>query len=56
MTGRGLDETFVYAIPGRTVGLRRVYPVMIQDYARHNGHADLLRERTDGATGDYPAR
>jgi hypothetical protein len=24
---------------------------MITEYARHNGHADLLRERIDGATG-----
>lgn len=28
-----------------------VYTTMIQEYARHNGHADLLRERIDGATG-----
>jgi len=25
---------------------------MIEEYARHNGHADLLRERVDGMTGD----
>jgi hypothetical protein len=25
---------------------------VIQEYARHNGHADLLRERIDGATGE----
>jgi len=25
---------------------------MIEEYARHNGHADLLRERIDGCTGD----
>ncbi|NUP20527.1 MAG: DUF664 domain-containing protein, partial [Streptomyces sp.] len=25
---------------------------MIEEYARHNGHADLVRERLDGATGD----
>ena len=25
---------------------------IIQEYARHNGHADLLRERIDGATGE----
>jgi Protein of unknown function (DUF664) len=24
---------------------------MIEEYARHNGHADLVRERIDGATG-----
>ena len=32
--------------------LRWVYIHMIEEYARHNGHADLLRERIDGATGD----
>jgi hypothetical protein len=25
---------------------------MIEEYARHNGHADLLRETIDGTTGD----
>jgi hypothetical protein len=25
---------------------------MIEEYARHNGHADLLRERIDGAVGE----
>jgi uncharacterized damage-inducible protein DinB len=36
----------------RTISLRWVYLHMIEEYARHNGHADLLRERIDGATGD----
>ena len=31
--------------------LRFVYSVMLQEYARHNGHADLLRESIDGRTG-----
>ena len=30
---------------------RWVYVHMIEEYARHNGHADLLRERIDGVTG-----
>jgi hypothetical protein len=25
---------------------------MVEEYARHNGHADLLRERVDGLTGE----
>jgi hypothetical protein len=25
---------------------------MIEEYARHNGHADLLREQVDGVTGE----
>ncbi|GEB58329.1 DinB family protein [Streptomyces gardneri] len=34
-----------------TVSLRWVLIHMIEEYARHNGHADLLRERLDGTTG-----
>ncbi|MEW1911636.1 DinB family protein [Kitasatospora sp. NPDC085895] len=33
------------------VSLRWVLVHMIEEYARHNGHADLLRERIDGAVG-----
>ena len=33
------------------MSLRFVYAVMIGEYARHNGHADLLRESIDGSTG-----
>jgi hypothetical protein len=32
--------------------LRWVYAHMIEEYARHNGHADLIREAIDGAVGD----
>ncbi|MFE9097497.1 DinB family protein [Streptomyces sp. NPDC007264] len=32
--------------------LRWIYTHMIEEYARHNGHADLIRERIDGATGE----
>ncbi|GAB2674810.1 DinB family protein [Thalassiella azotivora] len=32
--------------------LRWVLVHMVEEYARHNGHADLLREAVDGATGD----
>jgi len=34
------------------VSLRYVLAHMIEEYARHNGHADLLRERIDGTTGE----
>ena len=34
------------------VSLRWVLVHMIEEYARHNGHADFLRERIDGATGE----
>ncbi|MFJ2589192.1 DinB family protein [Streptomyces sp. NPDC087538] len=33
------------------VSLRRIMVHMIEEYARHNGHADLIRERIDGVTG-----
>jgi len=45
-----LDETF-YTHRGVQMSVRWVYVHMIEEYARHNGHADLLRERIDGATG-----
>jgi hypothetical protein len=48
--GHGLDETFT-GFRGRPISLRWLYVHMIQEYARHNGHADLIRERIDGATG-----
>lgn len=36
---------------GRDVSMRWILVHMIEEYSRHNGHADLLRERIDGATG-----
>jgi uncharacterized damage-inducible protein DinB len=37
--------------PGHRVSLREVMVHMVEEYARHNGHADLLRERIDGRVG-----
>jgi uncharacterized damage-inducible protein DinB len=37
---------------GAEVSLRWMLVHLVQEYARHNGHADLLRERIDGATGE----
>jgi hypothetical protein len=34
-----------------TISLREVLVHMIEEYARHNGHADFLRERIDGRVG-----
>jgi len=51
VAGRGMDETCVTR-RGTTMNLRWIYTHMIEEYARHNGHADLIRERIDGATGD----
>ena len=41
-TGRFMDQD---------VSLRWIYVHLIEEYARHNGHADLIRERIDGTTG-----
>lgn len=45
-----LDATFT--LDGETMTLRGLYLHMIEEYARHLGHADLLRERIDGAIGE----
>ena len=37
---------------GESVDLRWITIHMIEEYARHNGHADLIRESIDGATGE----
>ena len=49
--GKSLDETFFHPRMEVEMSVRWVYVHMIEEYARHNGHADLLRERIDGATG-----
>jgi uncharacterized damage-inducible protein DinB len=51
VVGASLEETF-HSRRGNDISLRWVYNHMIEEYARHNGHADLLRERIDGTTGD----
>jgi hypothetical protein len=48
---RDLDHTFVHARWGE-MSVRWVYIHMIEEYAQHNGHADLIRERIDGHTGE----
>ncbi|WP_326560803.1 DinB family protein [Micromonospora sp. NBC_01796] len=45
-----LDATFVGA-DGKEISLRLVFVHMIGEYARHNGHADLIRQGVDGVTG-----
>ena len=49
----GLDRPIDVPWPdGTTPTLRWVVVHMIEEYARHNGHADLLRESVDGETGE----
>ncbi|MGH8795285.1 MAG: DinB family protein [Stackebrandtia sp.] len=46
-----LDVTGLHAKSGDEVSLRLVMLHLIHEYARHNGHADFLREGIDGTTG-----
>jgi uncharacterized damage-inducible protein DinB len=46
-----LDETFHHKQRKVDMNVRWAYVHMIEEYARHNGHADMLRERIDGTTG-----
>jgi uncharacterized damage-inducible protein DinB len=47
----GLAFDHSYDVGGQDYSLRMTYLHVIAEYSRHNGHADLLREAIDGATG-----
>jgi integrase len=47
----GKDLAYTGIRRGEPVSLRWIYVHMIEEYARHNGHADLIRELLDGAVG-----
>jgi uncharacterized damage-inducible protein DinB len=49
--GHELDEIFYHTHRETELNIRWVYTHLIEEYARHNGHADLIRERIDGRTG-----
>jgi uncharacterized damage-inducible protein DinB len=51
VASHSLDEHAKKPRRGRDVDLRWIYLHMIEEYARHCGHADLLREMIDGKTG-----
>jgi hypothetical protein len=52
----GLDRLADFTWPdGRTPNLRRLIVDMTEEYARHVGHADLIRESVDGLVGEDPA-
>jgi uncharacterized damage-inducible protein DinB len=49
----GLGQPSRLPLPdGRTPSVRWVVVHMIEEYARHNGHADLIRESVDGLVGE----
>jgi hypothetical protein len=49
---KGLDSLSVRTTEQGPINLRCIVVHLIEEYARHCGHADLLREVIDGATGD----
>jgi hypothetical protein len=49
VAGMAFEDTFDHR--GDVFSLRMTYVHMIAEYARHNGHGDLLREAIDGTTG-----
>jgi len=49
--GHDLDETVARVSNNFSVDLRWIYIHMIEEYSRHLGHVDLLRELIDGSTG-----
>lgn len=53
LAGGGMDQTARRTWPdGRVPSLRWILCHMIEEYARHNGHADLIREAVDDLTGE----
>jgi hypothetical protein len=55
LTDGGLDQ-LIHASDdeGNHANLRRLVCDLIEEYGRHTGHADLLRESIDGVTGEDP--
>ena len=49
---QSMDQLVARPRRGESMSLRWIMVHMIEEYARHNGHADFLRELIDGATGE----
>ncbi len=50
----GLDQLVHLGWDGQHANLRRLVCDLIEEYGRHTGHADLIRESVDGRTGEDP--
>lgn len=50
----GLDQTVNAAHGDAHASLRRLVFDLVEEYGRHTGHADLLREAFDGRVGEDP--
>ena len=55
LAGGGLDQPVHASIDGVHANLRRLVCDLIEEYGRHTGHADLIREAVDGRTGEDPS-
>jgi uncharacterized damage-inducible protein DinB len=49
LEGAKLDDTFTFR--EQTLSVRWMWQHLVEEYARHNGHADLIREAIDGSAG-----
>jgi uncharacterized damage-inducible protein DinB len=49
---RDLDDIFVHPRTGESMSVRWLLLHLVEEYARHNGHADLLRQTIDGEVGE----
>jgi hypothetical protein len=55
LAGGGVDQLSRFTWPdGEVPSMRRILIDLIEEYARHVGHADLIRESVDGLTGEDP--
>jgi hypothetical protein len=55
LAGGGMGQLARWTSPrGQSPSLRRIMIDTIEEYARHVGHADLIRESIDGLTGEDP--
>ena len=55
LTAGGLDQRVdLAALDGTHANLRRIMFDLVEEYGRHTGHADLLREAVDGRVGEDP--
>ena len=49
-----LGSPTLVSVDGQPVSVRRLLADLLEEYARHTGHADLLRESVDGLVGEDP--
>jgi hypothetical protein len=52
VANRDLDDIFTHPRTGESISVRWLMLHLVEEYARHNGHADLLRQTIDGEVGE----